>query len=155
MKITYVRWPKHCKTYISDKIVRILKDITLTSGPTRAIEKRLLSACHRAGDQPPWEPMMTWGTFLEPVFHRNSNSIEILSYSHPSYREAFATVFCTWHDSCTIVARAELCSETMPYNGTTLKPISPRIWMTMGKIVREMGLRFTVDVHMVQQASVS
>ena len=32
--------------------------------------------------------------------------------------------FCTWHDSCAVVACAKFCSDMILYNGFTLKPIS-------------------------------
>ena len=31
--------------------------------------------------------------------------------------------YCTWHDSCAVVACAKHCSDMIPYNGVTLKPI--------------------------------
>ena len=74
------------------------------------------------------------GTALGPIsrtifFHRNSNSMEILFCCHPGYIELIAINFCTWHNSCAVVACVKLCSDMMPYNGVILKPIFHRIWI--------------------------
>ena len=57
----------------------------------------------------------------------------IIKMSHPSCSEVIAIKFCTWHDSCIVVACAKFCSDMIPYNGVTLKPIFHQIWITMGK----------------------
>ena len=41
------------------------------------------------------------------VFHRNSNSMEISFHSHLDSNTVIATKFCTWHDSCAVVACAK------------------------------------------------
>ena len=41
--------------------------------------------------------------------------------------------FCTWHDSCAVVACRKFCSDIKPYNGVTVKPTFHRILITMEK----------------------
>ena len=45
-----------------------------------------------------------WGSFHEPVFYRNLNSMDISFCSHPSRSEVITVKFCTWHGSCASVA---------------------------------------------------
>ena len=73
------------------------------------------------------------GPFYVRYFHGNSNSMEISFCSHPSCGEAIAIKCCTWHDSCAVVACAKLYSNTIPYNGVTLKPNCRRIWISVEK----------------------
>ena len=71
---------------------------------------------------------------LEPIsrfFHRNSNFREISFYSHPSCREVIAMKFCTWQDSFAVMPCAQFCSDMIPCNGVTLKPVFHKIWITM------------------------
>ena len=51
--------------------------------------------------------------------------------------------FCTWYDSCAVVACAKFCSDMMSYYGVTLKPYFPLNLNYDGKIFREMGPRAT------------
>ena len=76
------------------------------------------------------------GTFNKRFFHRNSNSMEISFCSNPGWDKAIALKFCTWHDSCTVVACAKFCSNIAPYNGVTLKSIFHRIWITWKSFVK-------------------
>ena len=39
----------------------------------------------------------------------------------------------TWHNSCADMACAKFCSDMVPYNAVTLKPIFHGIWITMEK----------------------
>ena len=78
------------------------------------------------------------GAFHEAFFHRNSNSRQTSFCSHLRYTTLVAIKFCTWHDSCAVVACAK-CSDMIPYNGVTLKQICHRIWIRMDKILHEMG----------------
>ena len=41
--------------------------------------------------------------------------------------------FCSWYGSCAVMACAKFCSNLMPYNAVTWKPIFSRIWITMKK----------------------
>ena len=43
--------------------------------------------------------------------------------SHPSCNEVITMKSCTWHDSTAVATCAKLCSNMIPYNGVTLKPI--------------------------------
>ena len=65
------------------------------------------------------------------IFHSNS-TLEISFCFHPSCGEVIALKFCTWHDSA-VMARAKFYSDMIHYNKITLKPIFPRIWITMEK----------------------
>ena len=49
----------------------------------------------------------------------DENFKEISFSSHPSCNEAVAMKFCTWHDSCAVMACAKCCSN-IPYNRVTL-----------------------------------
>ena len=60
-------------------------------------------------------------------FHRNSNSMEILFYPHPSYNEMISMKFYTWHDSCAVMACVKFCSDMMNYDEVTVNPISHQI----------------------------
>ena len=46
-------------------------------------------------------------------FHRNSNSMQIPFHSHLDSNNVIATKFCTWHDSCAVVACAKICCDLM------------------------------------------
>ena len=39
-----------------------------------------------------------------------------------------ATIFCTWHDSCVVVACAKICCDLMAGNGITARRNFHRIW---------------------------
>ena len=71
--------------------------------------------------------------FHERFFHSNSNKMKILFCSLPNCSKVITMVFCTWHDSCALMACAKFCSDMIPYNGGTLKPIFSQIWMTIEK----------------------
>ena len=64
------------------------------------------------------------GPFHEFFFKFNSNLVTISFWSHPSWREVTPIKFCTWYDSCTIVACAKLCSDIIPCNGVTPNKLS-------------------------------
>ena len=42
--------------------------------------------------------------------------------------------FCTWHDSCAVMACAKLCSVMIPYNGVTLIPLFHQILNMMERL---------------------
>ena len=58
--------------------------------------------CHRYKDP-----------FLPRLFHRISNSMGSLLYSHVDSNQAIATKICTGHDSCVLVACATICCNPM------------------------------------------
>ena len=47
-----------------------------------------------------------WAPFHKRFFHCNSNSMENSLCCHPSCNEVVAMKFCTWQDSCAVVACA-------------------------------------------------
>ena len=69
--------------------------------------------------------------FYEHFFHRNSNSIENSFCSHPSCRKVITMKFCTWHNSCDVVACVQFHSEMISCNGVA--PKSNFHWISMEK----------------------
>ena len=61
-------------------------------------------------------------------FHRNSNSMEITFHSHLHSKTVIATRFCTWQDSCAVVAFAKICYDLMASNGVMARRSFHRIW---------------------------
>ena len=59
--------------------------------------------------------------------------MEISFCSNQSCVKAIAMKFCTWQDNCAVMARAKFWSDIIPYNGVTLAPIFPQIWIMMEK----------------------
>ena len=57
--------------------------------------------------------------------------MEISFSSHLNCSKVIAIKFCTWHDSCAVVASEKFCRNMTPYNGVTLKPIFHRICIMM------------------------
>ena len=72
-----------------------------------------------------------WHQHIEtpgPIFlYRNSNSIEISFRSHLDSNTVIATKFCTWHDSCAVVACAKICCDLIASNVITRWSFH-RIW---------------------------
>ena len=64
--------------------------------------------------------------------------MEISFHTHLDSNIVIATEFCTWHDSCAVVACAKMCCNLMASNGITAKRSFHRIWIA-GKIVSETG----------------
>ena len=82
----------------------------------------------------PWHDQPR-GPFHERFFHHSSNSVEISFSSYPSYSEMIAMKFCTWHNSCAVMASTTFHSITIPYDGLTLIVIFYRIWSQIGKLL--------------------
>ena len=59
--------------------------------------------------------------FHQRIFHYISNPTGISFCFEPHIHEMIATRFCTWHDSCVVVARAKICSDLMIMVGNTVK----------------------------------
>ena len=70
---------------------------------------------------------MLWDQFHERFFHRNANSMENSVYSRPSCSKLIAIKYCTWHDSCVVVACAKFGSDMIPYERVIQKQILHRI----------------------------
>ena len=64
-------------------------------------------------------PLVVQGPVSPTVFHRNSNSMEILFHSHLDSNKVIAIKFCTWDDSCAVVACAKICCNLRASNGIT------------------------------------
>ena len=90
----------------------------------------------QAGETP-WIPdFAIQGHISQTIFSKhNSNSMKISFYAHPLCNAVIAMKFCTWHDSCAIVACAKFCNDTKPIYGVTLKPNCPRIWIMMENLL--------------------
>ena len=61
---------------------------------------------------------MSWKPVSGPHFTNgfsiaNSNSKEISFHSHIDSNTVIATKFCTWHDSCAVVACANICCDLL------------------------------------------
>ena len=56
-----------------------------------------------------------------------------LFYSHLDSNAVIATQFCTWHDSCAVVACAKMCCNLIASSGITARRSFHRIW-NEGKI---------------------
>ena len=72
---------------------------------------------------------LTWAPFHKRFFHRNSNSMEIIFHSLLGSNTLIATKFCTWHNSCAVVACAKICCDLMAINGITARRMFHRIWI--------------------------
>ena len=79
------------------------------------------------------------GPISQMIFIRNSNSMEILSRFHRSCCEVITIKFCTWDESCAVMARAKFCSDMIPYNEVTFEIDFPSNLNYDGKIFHEMG----------------
>ena len=55
--------------------------------------------------------------------------MEISLYSHLDSITVIATKFCTWHDSCAVVACAKICCDLMTSNGVMARQSFHRIWI--------------------------
>ena len=55
--------------------------------------------------------------------------MEISFHSHLHSNTVIATKFCTWHDSCPVVACAKLCCNLMASNGITARQRFHWIWI--------------------------
>ena len=67
---------------------------------------------------------------LGPI-SRISNLMEISFCYHSDCNEEIAMKFCTWHDSCSVVAYTKFGSDIIPNNGVTPEEIFRRILITM------------------------
>ena len=52
--------------------------------------------------------------FHKSFFRRNSNSMEISFHTHLDFNIVVATKFCTWHNSCAVVACAKMVAIWWP-----------------------------------------
>ena len=55
--------------------------------------------------------------------------MEISFHSHLDSNIVIATKFCTWHDSCAVVACAKICCDLMASNRVMARRIFHRIWI--------------------------
>ena len=55
--------------------------------------------------------------------------MEISFHSHFDSNTVIATKFCTWHDSCAVVACAKNCCDLMASNGVMTRRNFHRIWV--------------------------
>ena len=65
--------------------------------------------------------------------------MKILFHTHLDSYTVIATKFCTWHDSCAVVACAKICCDLMASNGVMARWSFHRIWIAGQKHVSETG----------------
>ena len=87
-----------------DLVVLINKELSVITGP--------FDTCGRHTRKAP---------FHQRFFHRNSNSMESLFFSHLDSNKVIATKFCTWHNSCAVVACAKICCDLMNSNSIMIR----------------------------------
>ena len=76
-----------------------------------------------------WDVFITITNNFPLQFKFDGNSIILSS----KCIKVITMKFCTWHNNCAFVACGKFCSNTIPYNEVTLKPIFHRIWITLEK----------------------
>ena len=64
-----------------------------------------------------------------------------MEISHLDSNRVIATKFCTWHDSCAVVACTKICCDLMASNGIMARRSLYLIWIAGKKNVSEMGPR--------------
>ena len=74
--------------------------------------------------------------------------MEISFHSHLDSNTMIATKFCTWHDSCAVVACAKICCDLMASNGVTARRTFHRIWIAGIKMLVKQapGSRFNIKM---------
>ena len=72
---------------------------------------------------------ISWAPFHLRFFRRISNSMEISFHFHLQSNRVIAIKFCTWHDSCAVVACAKIYRDLMASNGITARRSFHRIWI--------------------------
>ena len=72
------------------------------------------------------------GPSQEQFIHVNASSMEISFCSRRIFIKVINMKFCIWHDNYTGVACVKCCRDMIPDERVTLRPISHRIWITMG-----------------------
>ena len=65
--------------------------------------------------------------------------MEISFHSHLESNRVIATKFCTWHDSCAVVACGKICRDLMASNGITARRSFHRIWIAGKKTLVKRG----------------
>ena len=63
------------------------------------------------------------------VFPSQFKFMEISFHSHLNSYTWIAKKFCTWHDSCTVVACAKICCDLIVSNGITVRQSFHLIWI--------------------------
>ena len=79
------------------------------------------------------EPCWAGSRFTNNLSILSSTSMQNSFHYYPCPNEVLATKFCTWHDSCVVVACAKYCNDQMYRNGTTTKQIVYQIWIMKQK----------------------
>ena len=77
--------------------------------------------------------------------------MEISFHSHLDSNTVIATKFCTWHDSCAVVACAKICCDLMASNGITARRSFHRIWIAGKKSLVKRAPGHGLS-HVLQQA---
>ena len=77
-------------------------------------------------------PSQNRARFTNVFFHRNSNSMENSFHYHLDSNTVIATKFCSWHNSCAVVACTKICCDPMASNKIRARRSFHLIWI-MGK----------------------
>ena len=73
--------------------------------------------------------------------------MDISFHSHLDSNTVIATKFCTWHDSCAVVACAKICCDLMASNGVVARRNFDRIWIAGKKpLVKRAPVLFMTGV---------
>ena len=79
--------------------------------------------------------VITWGPFCKYFIYHNSDMMESPFWSHLFSNILVATKFCTWHDSCAVVACAKICCDLVAINWITYNKVKLRqIWIVSKEV---------------------
>ena len=90
----------------------------------------LCEDCQPIIDRPPThQTLLMWsrGAISLTIFPSQFKFDGNLFHSHLDSNTVIATKFCTWHDSCAVVACAKICCDLMASNGVMARPSFHRI----------------------------
>ena len=79
--------------------------------------------------------------------------MEISLHSHLESNIVIATKFCTWYDSCAVVACAKICRDLVASNGIAAIRSFHRIWIAGKKTLEKrapaakMNSKYTVNIY--------
>ena len=121
-------WWWLCRVNVSLSYTRISTCVMLLSGSYRKCQ--YISVFPQNYSVRKWLKDESGAYFTNDFSIVNRNRGKFHSALNPSCSEVIAIRFCTWHDSCAVVACEKLCNDMIPINGFILESIFHRIWMT-------------------------
>ena len=84
--------------------------------------------------------------FTNRFFVAIQNTIGISFHSHLNSDAVIATTFCTWHDSCAVMACAKICCDVMASNGVVARRSFHQIWIAGKKTLVKRAPSWLKDV---------